>query len=424
MESRKKLILIGSGSRGRGYTDKIKYNYSDRYEVVAVAEPVDDRRNHVQKLHELPDDMCQTSWEPLLELPKFADAVIIATMDRDHLAPTLAAIRKGYDILLEKPVCPTAEECYIVEKEAKKYGVKVLVCHVLRYTSFYRAIKTLINNGTLGRVVNIQAREDVWDVHQTHSFVRGNWGNTEKSAFMLIAKCCHDMDILQWLVGRECIKAQSFGSLTYFTPENAPEDATEKCTDCPHVDTCPYSAKKLYLESNSAWFRCAATKKINPTNEDVAKALDETQYGTCVFKCDNDVVDHQVVNLLFDDDLTITFTMCAFNKGGRELRIMGTKGELSACFGDTELTFYEFATSKTRKISVSDTVVDQTIVGGHGGGDDGILVAFHDLLCGRENFSLCDISESVDNHMIAFAAEESRLTGKVVDLREFKEKYR
>ncbi len=421
---KKKLIVIGAGSRGGMYAAKAGVQYGDRYEVVAVAEPIENRRKNVQKLNNIPDELCFESWEPLLAMPKMADAAVIATMDRDHFAPAIEAIRKGYDLLLEKPVCPTPEECYIIENEAKKYGVKVLVCHVLRYTSFYRAVKTLIDNGTLGRVINIQAREDVWNVHQTHSFVRGNWGNSDKSSCMILQKCCHDMDILQWLVGKKCTKVQSFGSLTYFTPENAPADATEKCMDCPRVDTCPYSAKKLYLESNSSWFRGTATRMVNPTNEDVARALAETQYGTCVYKCDNNVVDHQVVNLLFDDGLTITFSMCAFNKGGRELRIMGTKGELYANFGDTELNFYDFATSRTRKISVSDTLVDQSIVGGHGGGDDGIMVAFHDLLTGKENFSLCDISESVDNHMIAFAAEESRLTGKVIDLDEYKESKR
>ena len=300
---RKKLILIGAGSRGKTYTDNAKL-LEDKYEVVAVAEPVEDRRNYIRKAHNLRDDLCFDTWEPLLSMPKMADAAIIATMDRDHLAPTLEAIRKGYDILLEKPVCPTPEECYIIEREAEKYGVRILVCHVLRYTTFFRAIKKLIDNGTLGKVINVQHREDVGHVHQSHSFVRGNWGNEERSSCMILQKCCHDMDILQWLVGKKCKKVQSFGSLSYFTRDNAPEGAPERCIDgCPHGDNCPYNSVKLYLESDSKWFRRASTQLIDPTDADVERALRETQYGKCVYKCDNNVVDHQVVSMQMSDEV-------------------------------------------------------------------------------------------------------------------------
>ena len=421
---KKKLIVIGAGSRGRRYTDIAK-QLGDKFEVVAVAEPIDARREYIQSEHSIPDELCFTTWEPLLALPKMADAALICTMDRDHLEPALAAIRAGYDLLLEKPVCPTPEECYAIENEAKKYGTRALVCHVLRYTPFFRAIKELIDNGTLGRVINIQHREDVGNVHQSHSFVRGNWGNSEDSSFMLLQKSCHDMDILQWLLGKKCTRVQSFGSLTYFRPENAPAGAPERCMDgCPAGETCPYNAVKLYLESESAWFRNAATQKIGPTDDEVAEALRNTQYGKCVFHCNNNVVDHQVVNLEFEDQTTITFSMCAFNKGGRDIRIMGTKGELYGKHGEPNLHFYDFETKETREISTENVAVDHSIVGGHGGGDAGIVSAFYDLLTGVENFSLCDISEAVDNHMIAFAAEEARLTGRVIDMEEFKKEKR
>lgn len=421
---KKKLIVIGAGSRGRRYTDIAK-QLGDKFEVVAVAEPIDARREYIRTEHSIPDELCFTTWEPLLALPKLADAALICTMDRDHLAPALAAIRAGYDLLLEKPVCPTPEECYAIEKEAKQYGTKALVCHVLRYTPFFRAIKNLIDDGTLGRVINIQHREDVGNVHQSHSFVRGNWGNSEDSSFMLLQKSCHDMDILQWLLGKKCTRVQSFGSLTYFRPENAPTGAPERCMDgCPAGETCPYNAVKLYLESESAWFRNAATQKIGPTDDEVKHALDTTQYGKCVFKCNNNVVDHQVVNLEFEDQATVTFSMCAFNKGGRDIRIMGTKGELWGKHGEPNLHFYDFETKETREICTENVAVDHSIVGGHGGGDAGIVNAFYDLLTDVENFSLCDISEAVDNHMIAFAAEEARLTGRVIDMEEFKKEKR
>ena len=421
----KRLIVIGAGSRGRRYTD-ISKQMGERFEVVAVAEPIAARRQYIQTEHLIPDELCFESWEPLLALPKMADAALICTMDRDHLAPALTAIRAGYDLLLEKPVCPTPEECYLIEREAKKYGTKVLVCHVLRYTPFFRTIKKLIDDGTLGRVINIQHREDVGHIHQSHSFVRGNWGNSEESSFMLLQKSCHDMDILQWLLGKKCTKVQSFGSLTYFTPENAPEGAPAYCLDgCPAGDTCPYNAAKIYLSDKCSHTRReAVAKTIDPTKEEIENALRTTQYGKCVYQCNNNVVDHQVVNLEFEDQTTVTFSMCAFNKGGRELRIMGTKGELCGRHGDKTLRFFEFATGNTLEIPAESGAVDQSIEGGHGGGDTGIMYAFYDLLSGIENFSLCDLPEAVDNHMIAFAAEEARVTGSVIDLNEFKERKR
>ena len=419
---KKSLILIGAGLRGKTYTD-VAGQMADRYQVVAVAEPLPERRTYIQHKHRLPDDCCFDTWEPLLAQPKLADAALICTMDRDHLAPALAAIRRGYDLLLEKPAAPTPEECYILQHEAEKYGVKVLVCHVLRYTAFFRAIKQLINEGAVGRVVNNQHREDVGNVHQSHSFVRGNWGNSDRSSAMILQKSCHDMDILQWLLGEKCTRVQSFGSLTYFTRENAPQGAPEYCLDgCPEAGTCPYNAKKLYLESTSTWFRTSSTRLPQPTDADVERALRTTQYGKCVFKCDNNVVDHQVVNLEFADGATVTFSMCAFTRGGRELRIMGTRGELIGHFGSPTLTLYEFETGSSREIVIADKVVDDTIVGGHGGGDTGIMAAFYDLLTDVDNIALCSIAEAVDNHMIAFAAEESRLTGKVVEMEEFKRK--
>ncbi len=415
-----KLILIGAGNRGKTYTDRAK-ELGELYEVVAVAEPLEARRRDIRDIHGLPDDRCFTTWEPLLALPKMADAAIIATQDRDHLAPALAAIRCGYDLLLEKPAAPTPEECYLLQREAEKYGKKVLICHVLRYTSFFRALKRIIDEGTIGRVINIQHREDVGNLHQSHSFVRGNWGNTARSANMILAKSCHDMDILAWLLGRTCTRVQSFGSLSYFTRENAPEGSPERCIDgCPVAESCPYNAIDLYLKSDSAWFRTTSTRLPCPTDADVEEMLRTTQYGKCVYKCDNDVVDHQVVNLEFDDGATVTFSMCAFNYGGRELRIMGTKGEVSGKFGSPTLTLHTYSPRKTTEIKIADKLADDTIVGGHGGGDNGIMYAFHDLLCGVDSVGLCGINEAIENHMIAFAAEESRLSGRVISMDDYR----
>ena len=224
MESaKKKVIVIGAGARGKCYTDIMKNSFGDFFEVVAVAEPIDDRRNYVKEKHGISEENCYPSWEELLARPKFADVVIIATMDREHYAPAMAAIERGYDLLLEKPVAPTPKECREIQRAAEEKGVFVLVCHVLRFTNFFIALKNIIDSGEIGDVVNIQHTEGVGNVHQSHSFVRGNWGNSERASFMLLQKSCHDLDILQWLIGKDCLRVQSFGHRSYFTADNAPE---------------------------------------------------------------------------------------------------------------------------------------------------------------------------------------------------------
>ncbi len=417
---KKKLILIGAGGRGKRYTDIAK-NISDKFELVAVAEPLDERRSVIARIHSLPESACYKSWEPILEKEKFADAVIIATMDRDHFGPAMAAIEKGYDLLLEKPISPSPEECRLIKEAADKKGVRVLICHVLRYTPFFRKVKSLIDSGKIGEVVNIQLTEPVGNVHQSHSFVRGNWGNSDQSSPMILQKSCHDMDILQWLIGKKCLRASSFGSLSHFNAANLPEGAPERCIDgCPHASTCPYNAVKLYFDDKeNSWFRNAATKMHEPTDADVLRALRESDYGRCVYLCDNNVVDHQVVNLEFEDGITCGFTMSAFAIGGRYIRVMGTKGEISGEFKSPSVDLYDFETKTHTDIKVADKEFDDSIVGGHGGGDDGIMHSFYELLCGRTDVSLCDIEISTENHMIAFAAERARLEGRVVSISEF-----
>lgn len=412
-------IVIGAGGRGQCYTDEM-FKHPDKFQVVGVAEPIESRREYVKNKHNISDEHCFDTWEKIVKLPKFADLAIISTMDRMHFEPAIAAIRQGYDLLLEKPVAPTAEECFKIEQEAKKYGVKILVCHVLRYTPFYTTLKSIINEGRLGKIMSIQHCENVGNEHQSHSFVRGNWGNSEKSSTMLLQKSCHDMDILQWLIDQPCKRVSSFGSRTYFTEDNAPEGAPEYCIDgCPHADTCYYNAVKLYYERNSKWFRDAATGIVDPTDEQVIEALHNTQYGKCVYKCDNDVVDHQVVNLEFADGTVVDFNMCAFNQGGRFIRIMGTKGEIFNVGDGGHLTLFDFATRQREEIDVN--AYGNTIESGHGGGDAGIVNALYDYLTtGEITEQLSEISISVKNHMIAFAAEQARISGKVVDVEEFK----
>ncbi len=414
-----RIILIGAGNRGETYTSIMK-GMGDKFQVVAVAEPIASRREDIRKKHNLPENMCFADWKPLLELGKIADVALVCTMDPQHFEPAMAAMSLGYDILLEKPVSPDAAQCLKMARHASEMGVKVIVCHVLRYTAFFNTIKNAIAEGRLGDIISVNHEERVGNVHQSHSFVRGNWGNEGRSSNMLLQKSCHDLDILQWLIGKKCKKVQSFGSLRHFKAENAPENATERCIDgCPVGDSCPYNAVKIYLDDKkNDWFRTTCTREADPTDAMVEHALRTTQYGKCVYRCDNDVVDHQTVNMLFEDDVTVTFTMCAFNKGGRHIHIMGTKGELhGSMVGDGSISIYDFATRQTTQIPM---VALDGINGGHGGGDGGIVGSLYDYLMGTyTGHSVSDIGISVENHLLCFAAEESRKQGTVVDMEPF-----
>ena len=296
-----------------------------------------------------------------------------------------------------------------------------MVCHVLRFTPFFRLLKQIIDEGRIGKVMNIIHIECVGNVHQSHSYVRGNWHKTADSSPMILAKSCHDIDIIQWLLGEECTRVHSFGSLRYFCRENMPEGAPEYCYQgCPAEADCPYSALKIYEQRTFPAFVKTATKKHDPTDEDIRKAITETNYGKCVFQCDNDVVDHQVVNLEYASGATVSFTMSAFSKGGRKIRIMGTKGELYAEMSDDHVMVFDFLTRKIEKIMIADAIRDEEITGGHGGGDRGIIRSFCQMLAGTyTGNSITDISTSIKNHLTTFAAEESRCTDKIITMSEY-----
>lgn len=418
---RLKAIVLGFGMRGEVYS-KYAIDHPEELEIIAVAEPVAAKRTVAKKLHNLSDENIYEDWKDLLNKPKSADFVIIATQDNMHFEPAIECINQGYNILLEKPIAPTAKECKIIAQKAKEKGVKIIVCHVLRFTSFFKTIKDFIDSDKIGEVMSVIHMENVGHTHQSHSFVRGNWRNSKESSPMILAKSCHDTDILQWLIGKKCKKIQSFGSLSYFTPKNRPQGAPDYCINgCPKADTCFYNAVKLYAESNNEWFRGVAANKENPTDEEVIKAITDGPYGRCVFNCDNDVVDHQVVNMEFEGGATVSFTMNAFNAGGRFIRIFGTKGELIGAMGENTIKIFTFEDGKNHEYSLDK--IGETITSGHGGGDTNIMKDliryFSDDVSSK---SICDIETSYLNHLISFAAEESRINGKIIDMDSFEER--
>ncbi len=419
MSKKIRVVLLGAGNRGIRYATHMS-EMKDKYEIVAVADPAESRRRTIQEMHSLPDSALYESWEDILSQPKMADLCVIALVDNMHYVPALRAIDLGYDLLLEKPVAQTAKECADIANAANKKGVRVLVCHVLRYTPFFGKIKQLIMDGTIGQVVSIDQVEAVGHLHYAHSFVRGNWHKEEDCTPMLLAKCCHDLDMIQWLISKPCKKVSSFGSLTHFTRENCPEGAPERCIDgCPVGDTCPFNSKTYYLEkkpaSNIKIITNGIAKNLVPTDEEIETALRTTDYGRCVYRADNNMVDHQVVNMEFEGGVTASLTMNAFNfnYGGRYIRVYGTKGELMAHMSEPEIQIRTF--DEKEKWSVSVLKVDETINGGHGGGDEGIIRELYEYMSGEyQGFRAADINISVKNHLIGFAAEEARHTDTVV----------
>ena len=421
------VILLGAGSRGKTYCNKMK-NFPEKYKIVAAADPLEMKRKYCRREYGLSEEMCFSDWRELLSRPKMADIAVIATVDNDHYEPAMKAIELGYDILLEKPVAQTVKECTDIANAAKAKGVSVLVCHVLRYTPFYKKVKSIVQSGMIGKIVSVDCTEAIGDVHFSHSYVRGNWHSEKESTPMLLAKSCHDLDIIQWLIDKPCKKVSSFGGLTYFRPENAPEGAPVCCADgtCPIAETCPYNSTRIYIDNpDGFWgksiFRNSVATHPNMTNDELREALKTSHYGRCVFHADNDVLDNQIVNMEFEGGTTATLAVNAFNQGGRYIRIYGTKGELFAFASSPSIHVYTFDDRQAREVPVDCT--EESIVGGHGGGDDGIIYDLYDYLNGTyTGVSVADIGISVANHLIGFAAEEARHTDTVVDVDAFFEK--
>lgn len=284
-------VVLGAGSRGEIYAG-YALRHPEELKVVAAAEPRPDRLAKLADAHGIPPENRFASWEELLERPKMADVAFVCTLDDMHTAPALKALEKGYHILLEKPMSNTEEECRAIEAAARQADRVLAVCHVLRYTPFYRTIKALVDGGEIGEICAAAQIENVGYWHQAHSFVRGNWRSSRETSPMLLQKSCHDMDILLWLVGKDCCRVSSFGSLRHFTADNAPAGAPERCLDgCPHSETCPYYAPKIYLTGKTDWPVDVLTTDL--TEAGIRKALEEGPYGRCVYRCDNDVVDRQ-----------------------------------------------------------------------------------------------------------------------------------
>jgi predicted dehydrogenase len=373
--------------------------------IVAVAEPVEAKRKKIQAEHGIPDSAAFTSWEYAFDKIPPVDAVIIATQDQMHTAPLLKSMAADLHILCEKPIVPTLEECRSIAKQALSFNKVFMTGYVLKYTPFFSKIKELLDSGAIGRLIGIDHVENVGHIHLSHSFVRGNWRNLAESSPMILAKSCHDMDILAWLAGDSCESLSSYGALHYFTAANAPKNAPKRCLDgCPHMLECPYHVSKIYLTENTNWPVNIITTDLSMQGR--LAALETGPSGRCVFYCDNDVVDHQTVAIKFQNGVMANFTMSGFTMGThRNITLFGTGGEIR---GDMEENHIELKQFSSRHTSIFELAGAD---GGHGGGDTGLITDFVRMVRDRNGNGRAAISSAFESHYMALAAEHSRLDG-------------
>ncbi len=417
------VALCGCGSRGLEAYAPFSRAWPEKMQVVAGADPRPERLEKLRKEYGVAPEMCFASDEELLAQPRLADVMIVATQDRMHVKDALAALDKGYHVLLEKPISPDLGECLALREKAHETGRAVVVCHVLRYTRFYAALQEMIRGGAVGKVQTVEASENVAFWHFAHSFVRGNWRREDETSPMILAKCCHDMDILRWLVGRKCLKVQSFGSLDWFRAENAPAGAADRCLDCPVKDGCLYDAERLYLtDPHCGYERVKNGWPVNvvatdPDPDKLRAALRTGPYGRCVYRCDNDVADHQTVNLLFEGGASASFIVSAFtDECYRTVKVTGSLGQVEGNMTENTLRLQVFGQPER----VIDLNEEKGEYSGHGGGDYGLLHSLFALLESGRVDGLTGVDASVESHVMALAAEWSRAHGgQTVDLAEF-----
>ncbi|MDD5360849.1 MAG: Gfo/Idh/MocA family oxidoreductase [Ignavibacteria bacterium] len=402
-----KFAVIGAGDRGNTYSEFSLAN-PGKMKVVAVVEPDKKKRIDFQKKYNLAAENVFQNYDDFFSRPRPADALIISTPDNMHYLPAVLGIKKGYNVLIEKPVSSDPAELKALLKLNRTNKKVVGICHVLRYTEFYMKLKKILESGSLGEVITIEHIEPVGYRHMAHSYVRGNWKNSENSSPMILAKCSHDFDIIRWLVGKSMTKVSSFGSLMHFKKITAPAGSTERCTDgCKVEKQCPYSALKIYMNMNvKGWPVNVITGDLSKKGR--LKALKESDYGKCVYRSGNNVVDHQSVIMEFKGGATAVLTMSGFthNAGERRTRVMCTHGE--AILDAGVLTVYDFNKKKPRKYFFSNK--SETGKNKHFGGDDRLLGDFINAVKSGNSPRFDSIlSESIESHLAALEAENSRI---------------
>ncbi|GBG08406.1 oxidoreductase [Paenibacillus agaridevorans] len=417
------VVIVGAGHRSLIYASYAE-KHPEQMKIVGVVDPDGERRALTKERFDLQDENCFADVEELIAKPKLADAVINGTMDHLHVSTTIPLLRAGYDIMLEKPIGVSADEVLALYDEAERLGRKVMICHVLRYAPFYESIRQTIADGVIGDIVSITTEENVTYHHMAMAYVRGKWGRLDKGgSSMLMAKSCHDLDVMAWMKGDvRPVKVSSFGSLLQFRPENAPAGAGTRClADCSIEDSCPYSARKHYIDQRlwSGYVTYNTHLGVTLSDEELAESLrTDSPYGRCVWHCDNDVVDHQTVIVEFADGSTGTHVMTGgTSRRGRTIHIVGTKGEIQ---GEMEEGAYFVWHPDARKGHIySEQRIDVGVQEDmHGGGDLRLVADFVKVLKGAApSISSTSLEKSLHGHLIGFAADQSRLEQKTVEVK-------
>lgn len=406
------VAIIGVGARGADAYGWQIHDQKDRFNIVALCELRKDRLERFGKKFEVPAEGLFTDEEEFFK-EKRADLLLVATQDKDHYGHCLKGFALGYDIMTEKPLTDNRQECQDLLLAQQKSGSKALVCHVLRYAPAFLKAAEYIDDGKIGKLVCIDALERVGYWHQAHSYVRGNWKNTNAAAPMILAKCCHDLDLLQYYAKSKCTSISSVGDLVYFKEENAPAGATERCVDCPHKETCPYSAETIYIQiwknrdcPVDIWpYNVLTTPPI--TEEKLRQALKEGPYGQCVYRCDNNVVDHQLTQMTFENGVKANLTMTGFTApGGRRYVFHGTLGELILDEAEQKITLWQYG----KATEVTDISLLEDSGYGHGGGDVFLIKKLYEVLEGNAT-AATSFEASIESHLMGICAEESRLQG-------------
>lgn len=398
-------ILLGAGHRGAIIYGQYALSHPDEIKFVAVAEPCDDRREAFASAHHIPAEYATASWEELLKKNIKADCVFVCTHDRAHYEPTMLALDKGYHVLCEKPMSTEKHELINLCAKSKESNRTLSICHGLRYSPLFVKLKELLDGGAIGQLTNIQHTESVAYWHMAHSFVRGNWRREDETSPMILQKCCHDLDILCWLVGSPLKTVSSFGSLSHFRPENKPEGSPAFCLDgCTHKNNCPYYAPRFYLENPmAAEAGFDQVLSMDKSREGILKALEKGPFGRCVYSCDNTVVDHQVVNMCYENGVTVSMTMSAFTQQcERSMVLMGSHGQIFCNIKNSTIELWEFATGNSTLYHI------QKPIGTHSG-TDSVLVQDFLSVVRSGGTSRTNAESTVEGHLAALAAEDSRL---------------
>lgn len=408
-------IVLGAGNRGNVY-GRYALAYPNDLKMVGVAEPIAFRNERFAKSHGIATAHRFNTWEDVFTVPKFADAVIISTPDTLHYGPAIKALQMGYHVLVEKPISPSMQECLEILATAQKSQSIIAVCHVLRYTNYFRKLKEICEAGTLGTMMSINHLEGIEHVHMAHSYVRGNWHEATKTNPIILAKSCHDLDIMRWLANKPVKTVSAYGNLKWFKAENAPVGSTERCVEgCKVERECPFSAIKVYYEQRKRIHVLDVPDDPALQGPAILEKLKTSNYGRCVYRMNNDQPDHYTSIYQFEEGILATFGLEAFTAWeARKTRVMFSMGEV---VGDNDLIeVTDFRTKQTTRWRATEQKDFNN--SGHGGGDFGLMKNFVQAVAqNKPELLTSTIEASIESHIMGFMAEESRKNGRSMEIK-------